>query len=198
MGSIGEQIAQEQMDKAKRTAAQLAKPAGKGAYKGLCLIVKAEKLSTKTLRAAVKHCLYKKTGDVAYSNRNIRMKALKKSGKVSLMPEGVTQDAMKYFDKYCREYKIKYSAMLDKRKPESPQYLVFFQSDSANIVMKALQEGYKDFSSKAAVKGRTQGKEAKSEERESVTGKLYSFRRRLEHLITNSTEKVKGYEAPAR
>jgi hypothetical protein len=49
MGSIGEQIAQEQMDKAKRTAAQLAKPAGKGAYKGLCLIVKAEKLSTKTL-----------------------------------------------------------------------------------------------------------------------------------------------------
>ena len=197
MGSIGEQIAQEQMDKAKRTAAQLAKPAGKGAYKGLCLIVKAEKLSTKTLMAAVKHCMYKKTGDVANSNRNIRMKALKKSGKVSLMPEGVTQDVMKYFDKYCREYKIKYSAMLDKRKPESPQYLVFFQSDSANIVMKALQEGYKDFS-RAAVKGRTQGKEAKSEERESVTGKLYSFRRRLEHLITNSTEKVKGYEAPAR
>ena len=104
---------------------------------------------------------------------------------------------MKYFDKYCKKYKIKYSAMLDKRNAESPQYLVFFQSDSANIVMKALQEGYKDFT-KAAVKDKVQGKEAKSEERESVIGRLYSFRRRLEHIITNSTEKVKNYEAPAR
>lgn len=198
VSSIGEQIAQDQMDKAKKAAEKLSKPAGKGAYKGVCLIIKAGEFSTSTLMAAVKHCLYEKTGNIAYSNRNISVNALKKSGKISVVSEGITQENMRYFDKYCKEYGIKYSAMLDRRSPESPQYLVFFQSDNADIVMKALQEGYKDFSKAASRLGKMQGREAKSEDKDSVIGKLYSFRSRLEHSITNSTEKVKTHDDLAR
>lgn len=198
MSSIGEQIAQDQMDKAKRASAKLSKPAVKGAYKGLCLVIKASKFNIRTLMAAVNHCLYKKTGNIAYSNRNISIRALKKSGKVSIVPEEVTQENMKFFDKYCKKYKIKYSAMFDKRNPGSPQYMVFFQADNADLVMKALQEGYKDFNKAASRPGKMQGREAKSEERDSVIGKLYSFRSRLKHNITNSKEKVKNYDDIAR
>lgn len=196
MSSIGEQIAQEQIDKAKKAAAQLTRPAGKGAYKGICLIVKASKFGTEPLMEAVKHCLYKKTGEINHLGRNISLKTLKKSGKVSLMPEGVTRATLEYFDKYCKQYGIKYSAMFDQRKPESPQYMVFFQSDNADLVMQALQEGYKDFS-KAAAKSKMQGKEARSEEKESVIGKLCSFRRRLEH-IAKPAEKVISHADLAR
>lgn len=192
MGSIGEQIAQDQMDKVKKAAEKLARPAGKGAVKGICLIVKASELTAKTLMAAVRHCLYEKTGNIGYSNRNISMRALKKSGRVSIMPEGVTRDVMQYFDKYCKQYGIKYSVMLDQRNPES-QYMVFFQSDNADLIMKALQEGYKDFSN-ALRKSKVQGKEARSEERDSVIGKLYSFRSRVEHNIADSIERVKNHE----
>lgn len=198
MGSISEQIAQDQMDKVKKAAGKLARPAGKGAVKGICLIVKANKLTAKTVMAAVKHCLYEKTGDIGYSNRNISMRALKKSGKVSIMPEGVTQDVMQYFDKYCKQYGIKYSAMLDQRNPGSPQYMVFFQSDHADLIMKALQEGYKDFSRDALGKSKMQGKEARSEERDSVVGKLYSFRSRVEHDMTDSKERVRNHHEMAR
>lgn len=197
MSSLGEQIAQDQMDKAKKAAARLSKPVGKGSYKGLCLVIKASEFSTKTLMAAVKHCLYQKTGDIAYSNRNIRVGALKKSGKVSIVSEAVTQENMRFFDKYCKDFGIKYSAMLDRRDPGSPQYLVFYQSDSADLIMKALQEGYKDFS-KAASKSKMQGKEAKSEEKESVIGKLYSFRSGLEHSMKDTPEKVKDHNDLAR
>lgn len=193
MSSISEQIAQDQMDKAQKAAGRLARPAGKGAVKGICLIVKASELTARTLMSAVKQCLYEKTKDIGYSNRNISMKALKKSGKVSIMPEGVTQDVMQYFDKYCKQYGIKYSAMLDQRNPGSPQYMVFFQSDHADMVMKALQEGYKDFEA-ALGKSKMQGKEARSEERDSVVGKLYSFRSRVEHNITDFVERVKNHE----
>ncbi len=198
MSSIGEQIAQDQMDKAKKAAGRLVRPAGKGAVKGLCLVVKASQLTTKTLMNAIKHCLYEKTGNIKYSNRNIHMGALKKSGKVSIMPEEVTQDVMKYFDKYCKKYGIKYSAMYDQRNPESSQYMVFFQSDNADLIMKALQEGFKDFSKAAIRESKMQGKEAKSEERESVIGKLYSFRSRIEHSINNSKEKVVNHDGLAR
>lgn len=198
MSSISEQIAQDQMASAKKAAGKLVRPMRKGTVKGICLIVKASELTAKTLMAAVKQCLYEKTGDISYSNRNISMKALKKSGKVSIMPEGVTQDVMQYFDKYCKKYGIKYSAMLDQQNPKASQYMVFFQSDNADLIMKALQEGYKDFS-KAAIKGKTQGKEAKSNEKESVIGKLYSFRDRLKHNeMTNSKEKVKNHDDLAR
>lgn len=193
MSSIGEQIAQDQMEKAKKAAGKLARPAGKGAVKGICLIVKASELTAKTLMAAVRHCLYEKTGNIGYSNRNISMRALKKSGRVSIMPEGVTRDVMQYFDKYCKQYGIKYSVMLDQRNPES-QYMVFFQSDNADLIMKALQEGYKDFSKNALGKRKMQGKEARSEERDSVVGKLYSFRSRVEHNIADSIERVKNHE----
>lgn len=197
MSSIGEQIAQEQVDKAKKAAGKLVRPAGKGVVKGMCLIIKASEFTTKTLMAAVKHCLYEKTGNVDYSNRNISMKALKKSGRVSIMPEGVTQDVMKFFDRYCKKYGIKYSAMLDQRNPESSQYMVFFHSDNAELIMKALQEGYKDFS-KASIKSKMQGKEDKSEERESVVGKLYSFRSRIKHSINDTKEKVINHDDLAR
>lgn len=193
MSSLGEQMAQEQSEKAKKLAEKLTKPIGNGTYKGICLVVKAAEFGVDALMAAVKDCIFDKTGDFKYSNRNIKIDDLKKSGRVSIISETVTAETMQYFDKYCKEYGIKYSAMKDLRAPSSPQYLVFFQSDHADLIMKALQEGYKDFSRAASFKSKMQGKEANSEERDSVVGKLYSFCSRLEHTLNEGAEHIKSY-----
>lgn len=213
--SIGDQVAKEEIELGKKAVEATARnidkvvmPAGRAAtvgvkagvktsVKGACLVIKAGAFTLETLMAAVKACSFMKTNDLKYSPRNISINQLKKSGKVSSISDEITEENMKYFDKYCKEFGIKYSAMKDERDAADPKYIVFFESKDTESVMKALQEGYKDYEkAKAAGKDKMQGKEAKSEERDSVVGKLYSFRSWVKHRdeLNKETDKLKTQE----
>ena len=212
--SIGDQVAKEEIDFGKkavektaekmdkvvmpagRAAAAATKGGAKAAVKGVCLIIKGGAFSVEAVMGVVKALSFMKTKDLKYSRQNININKLKKSGKVSSISDNITAENMKYFDKYCKKFGIKYSAMKDERDAADPQYIVFFESKDTESVMKALQKGYKDFEkAKAAGKDKTQGKEAE-EDRDSVVGKLFSFRSWVKHRdeLNKETDKLKTQE----
>lgn len=213
--SIGDQVAREEIELGKKAVETTARninkvvmPAGravaagtkagvKTSVKGVCLVIKAGAFTLETLMAAVKACQFMKSNNLKYSPRNISINQLKKSGKVSVVSDSITEENMKYFDKYCKDFGIKYSAMKDERDSSDPKYIMFFESKDTESVMKALQEGYKDFEkARAAGKDKMQGEEAKSEERDSVVGKLFSFRSRVKHRdeLNKEADKLKTQE----
>ena len=65
------------------------------------------------------------------------MDKLKKSGKVTMVNESVTAEAMKYFDQYCKQFGIHYTAMADKRDKNNPAYFLFFNNKDSEIILNA-------------------------------------------------------------
>lgn len=121
-----------------------------GVVKGICLLLlDGAGFTADAVMHAVRNAAFSKTGDIRFSNNNIDIGKLKKSGHVHQIEENVLQDAMKYFDQYCRKFKIKYSAMIDTRgegKPDyAPSYMVFFEGKDSELILSALQEAYKDY-----------------------------------------------------
>lgn len=123
-----------------------------GVVRGICLLLlDGAGFTADAVMHAVRNVAFSKTGDIRFSNNNIDISKLKKSGHVHQIEENVLQDAMKYFDQYCRKFKIKYSAMIDTRgegKPDyAPSYMVFFEGKDSGMILSALQEAYKDYAS---------------------------------------------------
>jgi len=171
--------------------------------KGICLLlIKGTAFNADAVMSAVKNVAFKKTGDIKFSKNNIDISELRKTGHVYAVEENILQDAMKYFDKHCKECGVKYSAMKDTRgegKPDyKPSYMVFFEGKDTDLILHVLKEAYKDYAEekqndKQAEKsgrkneqeknqsGEKQEKEnqEKPEKRESVKAKLAFFRDRV-------------------
>lgn len=174
------------------------------AVKGICLLlINGSEFTADTVMNAVRKVAFKKTNDIKYSKNNIDISALKKSGHVYQVEENVLQEAMKYFDKYCKERGVKYSAMKDTRgegKPDyKPSYMVFFEGKDVDLILGVLRDAYKDYAEEqqkikdaeksgreadAPEKDKKYNKRQKNnreqpEKRESVKAKLAFFRDRV-------------------
>lgn len=216
MPSVTDDLLSKTSENAKKTASMSLKAmkevksgvreAG-GAVKGICLVlIGGAEFTADAVMNAVREAVYKKTGDIRFSKNNINISRLRESGHVYQVEENVLQEAMKYFDQECKKYGVKYTAMKDTRgedKPDyKPSYMVFFEGKDSNLILRVLQEAYKDYAedqqrAKDAGKDdhgndrseekqngnrdRSQEKETKKqpEKRESVKAKLAFFRDRV-------------------
>lgn len=160
-------------EKLLKGGAKAAKTAGKYTFQGICLILKGAALTAENVMKKTAEAI---TGDIRFSKKNIRMDKLKKSGKVTMVEESVTAEAMKYFDQYCKQFGIHYTAMVDKRDKNHPAYFLFFNSRDSEVILNAMKLAYKDYS-RDAKEHPESGREA-SRERESVKAKLAFFRDR--------------------
>ncbi|MDE6388329.1 MAG: PcfB family protein [Lachnospiraceae bacterium] len=172
--------------------------------KGICLLlIKGTSFTADTVMSAVKNVAFKTTGDIRFSKNNIDISELRKTGHVYAVEENILQDAMKYFDKHCKECGVKYSAMKDTRGEGNPNYkptyMVFFEGKDTDLILHVLQEAYKDYAKeqqkdKEAEKSgrdtdmpeknqkrgkRQKGNQEQPEKRESVKAKLAFFRDRV-------------------
>lgn len=162
-----------------------------GAVKGICLLLgKGVGFTEANVMKAVKAVAFKKTKDIKYSNRNIDISKLRKSGHVYRVNDNVLAETMGCFDAQCKKHGIKYSAMKDTRGEGEPSYMVFFEGRDTDMIMSVLKESYKDYMEKQEKeagdkteekKGRWRKKEktVDPKNRESVKAKLAFFRDRV-------------------
>lgn len=164
----------------KKAAAETFKT-GRPLVKGLCLLLyDGAGFTARNVMIAVKNTVYKKTGDIKYSANNIDISKLKASGKVHKVDEDMTADVMKHFDRQCKKYGVKYSAMLDERNPDKPAYMVFFEGRDSNLILQVMTEAYKDYmDAEKEEKNPNSKKKNIPEKRESVKAKLAFFRDRV-------------------
>ncbi len=177
-------------DAVKGTLRIGAKVGGK-TIKGICLILdKGTEFTTQNVMRAVRNLAYNKTGNIEFSNQNIDMQKLQESGKVSRIEDNITADVMKHFDKQCKRFGVKYSAMKDERDTANPSYMIFYNGKSAEIILQVMKEAYKDYveAQKQADKpGREQEKEKEGEK-----GKNRGFGHRQQREETQKKESVRA------
>ncbi len=167
--------------------------------KGICLLlINGSGFTADAVMNAVRKVAFRKTSDIKFSKNNIDISELRKSGHVYQVEENILQEAMKYFDKHCKERGVKYSAMKDTRNKDKPAYMVFFEGKDSDLILGVLREAYKDYAEeqqkmKEAEKSdreadepdkrqkhnRRQKKNQEPEKRESVKTKLAFFRDRV-------------------
>lgn len=148
----------------------------KAGAKGICLILgKGVGFTEKSVMAAVKEVAFLTTGDIKYSRKNIEISKFQKNPDVKVVSEAVTADVMKHFDKYCRKYGVKYSAVRD-RKEDS--YIIFFEGKKSEVILKVMQDAFKDYAT--SHKKQDMKKDAPVK-KESVKAKLAFFRNRVKN-----------------
>lgn len=169
-----------------------------GVIKGICLLLIKSDFSESAVMKAVKAVAFKTTGDIKFAKQNIDMEKLRKSGHVYKVEDNIVADVMKVFDKQCKKHGIKYSAMVDTRgedKPDyKPSYMVFFEGKDDTLIINALTEAYKDYAEQQKKEAKEAGKDASQKrlfkgkkeqtttdpgQRESVKAKLAFFRDRV-------------------
>lgn len=184
--------APDQISKASDTALKGTKNAAR-VVKGICLLlVKTGEFSEATVMQAIKNVAFKKTGDIKYSKNNIDIAKLRESGRVYKVEDNVLAETMGAFDKQCKKHGIKYSAMIDTRdedKPDyKPSYMIFFEGKDDKLIMEALAEAYVEYEKHQKVKAiaedvtpqREKGRQRDDPgQRESVKAKLAFFRDRV-------------------
>ncbi len=118
----------------------------KATVKGICLLlINGSEFTADAVMNAVRKVAFRKTGDIKFSKNNIDISELRKSGHVYQVEENILQEAMKYFDKHCKERGVKYSAMKDTRNEDKPAYMVFFEGKDSDLILGVLREAYKDY-----------------------------------------------------
>lgn len=171
-----------------------------GVVKGICLLLIKSDFSESAVMQAVKAVAFKTTGDIKFAKQNIDIEKLRKSGHVYKVEDNIVADVMKVFDKQCKKHGVKYSAMVDTRgedKPDyKPSYMVFFEGKDDTLIINALTEAYKDYAEQQKKKAEEAGKDAPQKkkgmfkgkkeqtmadpgQRESVKAKLAFFRDRV-------------------
>ncbi len=177
--------------------------AGKAAYKGLVLMVdnfsnKDSFMASLEKIARERERKFEETGDIQYSYANVSVGELEEKGRVELVDEPVLKEVMSYFDKYCREYNIKYSALKETSEGKDGEakegYKVFFQGKDDKLIMDVIKSAYEDWH-----KDQMQMKEGESAKnvkqksvKPSVLAKLAFFRDRVKETISNEADKDKA------
>lgn len=180
------------------SAAEKGVKAGGKAIKGICLILgKGVSFTTENVMKAVNEKALKRTGDIKYSSRNVSIDELSKSGFVKRIDDAVTADVMRHFDKACKDAGVKYSAMKDEREPQNPQYYIFYEGKTADVILHAMQEAYKDYMTEQEQKAKGLDK---SNEKDSIKAKLAFFRDRVaaRDRESEAVEKHRTHNEPQR
>ncbi|GFI69503.1 hypothetical protein IMSAG249_01326 [Lachnospiraceae bacterium] len=181
-----------------------AKATGKTAVKGIAII--ADSLADRdsfmeAVSQIVNEKRFQKTGDIQYSYANVTIDELTQGGRASIAPveEPVLKEVMSYFDKYCREYNVRYSALKETVKGgdgvEREGYKVFFQGRDDKMIIEILKNACADWQKdqqkmKDMVK---EGAAAKSPEKTSVLAKLAFFRNRVKETV-DQIEKSQNHD----
>lgn len=205
MSSITDELIGKAPGGAKKTAELTLRASKKisekasDAVKGICLVlVTGTEFTADAVMKAVKKSAFKRTGDIKFSEKNIDIGELRKSGRVYQVEENILQDTMKYFDQQCKKHGVKYSAMKDTRdegKPGyKPSYMVFFEGKDTDLIMNVLREAYKDYAEE-----QKKAKEAQNNEKENgrinekqYEGKKHNKRRGTQSERPQKRESVKA------
>lgn len=167
---------------AGRAAQPIAATGAKGlkaGVKGICLILgKGVGFTEKSVMAAIKEVAFLSTGNIKFSSKNIEIGKFQKNPDVKAVSEAVTGDVMKHFDKYCKKYGVKYSAVYDKKENN---YTLFFEGKKSEIILKVMQDAFKDYatSHKKQDRGKMSPEKDGPVKKESVKAKLAFFRNRV-------------------
>lgn len=197
MASLTEQLQEDTMRKAKG-AAKIMEKTMKGINKGIVLILDNTVLSEKSIMRALDKKL-EKTGDIQYSHANVSIEELQKSGRVERVDELVLQEAMHYFDKYCREYGVKYSTLKTKELgeedgKEQEGYMIFFEGRNDKLIENIMKRAVADWSKdQAQIKeaGKDAVEAAAESAKPSVLAKLAFFRNRVKESVGAEQDKSK-------
>ncbi|MDE6603118.1 MAG: PcfB family protein [Lachnospiraceae bacterium] len=143
-----------------------------------------------------------KTGDIQYSRANVSVEELQKSGRVESVDELMLQESMHYFDKYCREYGVKYSALKTKQLgedgTEKEGYMIFFEGRNDKLIEDILRRAVADWRkdmAQAKEAGKDTAREAAEGAKPSVLAKLAFFRNRIKKSVDAEQDKNKGRNA---
>ena len=100
-----------------------------------------------------------------------------------MVGEDVAADVMKHFDRHCKKYGVKYSAIHNVREKN---YTIFFEGKKSDTILRVMQEAFKDYAEevqnkkgKSLNRDKDVKKEKGPEKRESVKAKLAFFRNRV-------------------
>lgn len=196
--------AKKAADKGPQAIANMLDGAGKGvktggkALKGICLMLgKGVNFTTENVMNAINEKVLQKTGDIRFSRRNVSIDELSKSGFVKKIDDAVTADVMRHFDKACKDAGVKYSAMKDEREPHNPQYYIFYEGKTADVILHVMQEAYKDYMAEQEQKSKGLDK---GNTRESVRAKFAFFRDRAaaRDRESETVEKHRTHTEPQR
>lgn len=194
MANLTEQLQEESKQKAK-DAIKLTAKGVQAASKGIALILNGTVLSEAAIMSALDKKL-EQTGDLKYSHANVSIEELQKSGKVEKIDELMLQESMQYFDKYCREYGVKYSALkttelVDGKEKEG--YSVFFEGKNDKLILDIMKNAVSDWK-KDQEQLKETGKDvarAAGMGKTSVLAKLAFFRNRIKEPVTPQQEQNK-------
>lgn len=202
MASLTEQL-QEDTPKRVKEAVDMTAKTAKAMGKGIALILENTVLSEKSIMKALDKKL-EKTGDIQYSHKNVSIEELQKSGRVERVDELMLQESMRYFDKYCREFGVKYSALKTKQLGEDGTeregYMIFFEGRNdkliEDIMRRAVTDWTKDQSLMKAAKEAGKDAAAAAEvAKPSVLAKLAFFRNRAKESVNAETGRNKDKNA---
>lgn len=201
MASLTEQLQEDALQKTKDIAKMTAKTA-KTMKNGVVLILNSTVLSEKAVMSALDKKL-EKTGDIQYSRLNVSLEELQKSGRVESVDELMMQESLHYFDKYCREYGVKYSALktklLEEDGTEQEGYMIFFEGRNDKLIESILRRAVADWTKEQEQMkeaGKDTAKTAAEGARTSVLAKLAFFRDRIKKSVDKeqSNDKDKNKE----
>lgn len=86
-----------------------------------------------------------KKGCMKHGSYHISKKENKETWEIRQVDINLTKTEMKYFDKACRKFGVKYNAVVDRSDPKEPTYYVFFRGKDTAVVEKAMKETYETF-----------------------------------------------------
>lgn len=196
--------AEKAADKGPQAIANMLDGAGKGVktggkvLKGICLMLgKGVNFTTENVMNAINEKVLQKTGDIRFSRRNVSIDELSKSGFVKKIDDAVTADVMRHFDKACKDAGVKYSAMKDEREPQNPQYYIFYEGKTADVILHVMQEAYKGYMDEQEQKAKGLDK---GNTREGIRAKLAFFRDRVaaRDRESETVEKHRMHTEPQR
>lgn len=146
MASLTEQL-HEDTKNGMKDAAKTGKKTVQAIGKGIGLIFNATVLSEDAIMNALGKKV-EKTGDTSFSYVNVTIEELQKSGKVERIDEPFLKEAMIYFDKYCREYGVKYSALKvtqDAEKNAEDKFIIFFEGKNDKVIEHIIRQAITDW-----------------------------------------------------
>ena len=190
MASLTEQLNEEATRKAK-DAVKMTEKTMKLTSKGIALILNGTVLSEDSIMRALDKKI-EKSGDFKLSYKNVSMEELQKGGKVEKVDELMLQESMRYFDKYCREYGVKYSALKTKEE-EKEGYMIFFEGKNDKLMLEIMKKAVTDWT-KDQEKMKEAGIDAAQTSRPSVLAKLTFFRNRVKEFVENDKSTEQKHE----
>ncbi len=184
--------------KTAKTALNVTQGTGKIAVKGICIILgKGIPFTTGNIMRGLNAVIYSKTGNIKFSNRNVNINELRQTKNVQMVNEDILSEQMKYFDKHCKEFGVKYSAIYDKSKDS---YTIFYEGKNTAEILKVIEKSLGDYLNDERDQKQPESQQKKQDkkrnrspkERSSVMAKLAFFRHRV--ADRDAQEREQGVE----